>query len=193
MPTPWPAGVARSRKATLRSAGRRLNSATVPWRAPCCFEGDDAGIELTATLCLLDGVLGEFFIAGGDRDPHQLGIVGYLEGEQGEQLQTIVMTEGAEPVVGLARFTQRHRVQRQIPGGVGPNTRGARPHHDFRDLGHLRRTALVARVNIQLPQGNHRRSLEYADNQVRLVTIVQSLKCDRRLAELAHLEHLTPS
>ena len=32
-------------------------------------------------LCLLDGVLGEFLVADGDRDPHQLGIVGYLKGE----------------------------------------------------------------------------------------------------------------
>jgi hypothetical protein len=80
----------------------------------CCFEGDDARVELAALLCLLDGVLGELFVADGDRDPHQLGIVSYLEGEQGEQLQTIVMTAGAEPVVCLVSFAQRHRVQRQI-------------------------------------------------------------------------------
>ena len=144
-------------------------------------------------LCLLDGVLGELFVAGGDGDPHQLGIVGYLEGEQGEQLQTIVMAAGAEPVVCLVSFAQRHRVQRQIPGGVGLNTRGARLQHDFRDLGHLCRAALVAGVNLQLAEGNHRRSLEHADNQVRLVTAVPALKRDCCLAELAHLEHLTSS
>jgi hypothetical protein len=103
------------------------------------------------------------------------------------------MTGGAEPVVCLVRFTQRHRVQRQIPGGMGPDTRGACLQHDFRDLGHLCRTALVAGVDLQLPQGNHRRSLEHADNQVRLVTAVPSLKCYCRLPELTHLEHLAPS
>jgi hypothetical protein len=47
----------------------------------CCFEGDDARVELAALLCLLDGVLGELLVAGGEGDPHQLGVVCYLEGE----------------------------------------------------------------------------------------------------------------
>ena len=142
-------------------------------------------------LCLLDGVLGELFVAGGDGDPHQLGIVCYLEGEQGEQLQAIVMTARAQPVVCLVRFAQGHRVQGQIPGGVGLHTRGAGSQHDFRDLGHLCRTALVAGVNLQFAQGHYRRRFEHADNQVGLVEAVPALQRECRLAELTHLEHLT--
>ena len=40
-------------------------------------------------LCLLDGVLGELFVAGGDGDPHQLGIVFYFEGEQGNSFRRL--------------------------------------------------------------------------------------------------------
>jgi hypothetical protein len=77
------------------------------WEFTVC--GDMNNVSAISRL-VLDGVLGELLVADSGRDPYQLGIIGYLEGEQGEQLQTIVMPGDAEPVVCLVGFANRHRM-----------------------------------------------------------------------------------
>src|ERR1700729_1826260 len=100
----------------------------------CRLEGDDAGVELAATLCLLDDMPGELPVAGRDRDPDQLRIVFYLQREQGEQPLTIGAIAGVEPVVGLVSVALTHRVQRQVPGAVALDDRRAGREQQLGDL-----------------------------------------------------------
>jgi hypothetical protein len=154
-----------------------------------CLERDDAGVELTATLCLLDAAPGEFPVADRDRDPHQLRIVLDIEGEQGKQLQTIGMTVSAKPVAGLVRLAPRHRMQRQIPGTVALDGRGASTQHHLGDLRDLAGADVVAAMDLQFAQPDYVGSLS-SDDPVGVLQAEAAFERHRSLRQLAVLQQL---
>ena len=77
----------------------------------------DARVELRAPVRLSRRDLGQFLVAGGERDADKLGLVGHVDREQRQDRGALILPERAQPIVRGAR-------DRRWPSPAG---RGAMP------------------------------------------------------------------
>src|SRR5580658_1442774 len=76
------------------------------------------GVRFGAPLGGAERCDGELLVAGGDRDSHQLRLVGYVGGEEAEGRLALLVAGLAEPADGGLRVAGSHLLERKQPARV---------------------------------------------------------------------------
>ncbi len=83
----------------------------------------DAGVELRAPVRLRRRDLGQFVVAGGERDPDELWLVGHVDREERQDRGALILAERAQPIVRGRGIAGGHRLQGEEPGRLAAEVR----------------------------------------------------------------------
>ncbi len=126
----------------------------------------DPRVELRAPVRLRRRDLGQFVVAGGERDADELGLVGHVDREQRQDRGALILAEGAQPSVRGPGIAGGHRLQGEEPCRLAAEVWRGVLEQAPGESGRSLLQASVALMQRDSPQGDDARGVKGADEAI---------------------------